>query len=196
MSDKDNTDIQDAMNYSLYNSSKWLKDNYGRHLRATLVTKEDMENLLKRKENKMSKIKELFGVEIGERFSVKISDTCTYTNCCFDNIGELLIGGLNGQFCIDEKIFRKIIMGEAKIIKHEKPILTEEEHDYLQAICNPKFHKGEIKRFQKQGMNKLSICVETEDGLAFTFDFDKDLFKGMKLNEKYTPEELDIKKGD
>ncbi len=144
-------------------------------------------------DTKMSKIKELFGVEIGEEFTAESKYYGAIKNCWFGGIGKLVVPGKGDWETLD--LLTELIMGKAKIVK---PILTPDERDYLQAVCNPKYRTWKIVTLRKisndNGTCYLEIHHETNAGICFSFDFDTDsVFKGMKLNKRYTPEQLGIK---
>ena len=153
----------------------------------------DTENLLKQKENKMSKIKELFGVEIGEEFDIEEGGGRIFKNCYFDSLGILVVPKHDSEYRLG--LLGALLTDDAKIIKREKPILTEEEHDYLQAVCKP----YDIDYISKEGKVQFSIDIylKNEDLIVMPyFPKTSEMYKGMELDKPYTPEQLGIKKGE
>ena len=141
----------------------------------------------------MSKIKELFGVEVEEKFDIESKFYGTTKNCYFGIFGRLKAPDTNDlrkSFLMGE-----LITGGAIIIKHKKPILTEEEREYLRAVCNPKFHIGIIETITKIPDNILDtyfLKVNAELGGICLFEFGENLFKGMEVNKPYTPKDLGL----
>jgi len=141
----------------------------------------------------MKTIKELFGVEINEEFDIE--EGRIFKNCYFGDLGILVVP----KYSIDTRLVltSELITGVAKIIKHEKTILTEEEHDYLQAVCNPKFCKGNIITLRKTKNSNAMFYIEIGTNISandcYLFNIDKNLFKGMESHKFCTPEQLDIK---
>jgi len=143
----------------------------------------------------MSKIKELFGVEIGEKFDIKdktSSGVWNWQECYFNKKGQLQIPGLNHR--VAQSVMCALLIGKAEIIKFKKPILTEEEREYLKAVFNPKFHTGTIETVTKWASIHHTFClmVDTTDCEIYLFTLDKGLFEGMKLCKPYTLEELGL----
>lgn len=156
----------------------------------------DMKNLEKQKENKMSKIKELFGVEIGERFDIE-RDNEILKDYLFGCYG-MLVTPTDTTHLRRLLLTGELITGVAKIIKHEKPILTEEEHDYLQAVCRP-YDVEYIYKSNDRFGTKFYILIYLKYGENIDlpyFSARRKMYKGMKLNKRYTPEQLGIKEGE
>jgi len=144
----------------------------------------------------MSKIKELFGVEIGEEFKLKdkLNNILFSERYCFDFSGHLCRTDFNLPENESTSRIRpmEILLGWYEIVK---PILTDEEREYLRAVCNPKFHIGIIETITKIPDNILDtyfLKVNAELGGICLFEFGENLFKGMEVNEPYTPEELGL----
>ena len=144
----------------------------------------------------MSKIKELFGVEIGEEFKLKdkLNNILFSERYCFDFSGHLCRTDFNLPENESTSRIRpmEILLGWYEIVK---PILTDEEREYLRAICNPDFIKGRIINIEKyaNGEGTYRIEIDTTEGAnIFSFYFTKDLFKGMEFSKPYTPEELGL----
>ena len=190
--EKDNTDIQDAMNYSVYNSSKWVKDNYGWHLRATPLIKECIEVLEKQKEDiNMSIIKKLFDVEIGEEFHLH-SDCYfnaemkfhfdKYLDVCYESGEPTLINPLDIQ------------SGSLRIVKIEKPILDDVEKKFIGNIIRP-FDVKDIMKVKCEYNDKLFITIRLTNSEEIPFPYfssNSKMYKGMKIDKPYTPEELGL----
>jgi len=157
---------------------------------------EVIKNLEKQKENKMSKIKELFGVEVGEAFDIE-RDNEIVKDYLFGCYG-MLVTPTDTTHLRRLLLTGELITGKAKIIKHKQPILTEEERDYLQAVCEP----YDIKYIKKETFDckqKLYIDIYLKNGDTIPMPFfspTSKMYKGMELNRPYIPEQLDIKKGD
>lgn len=82
----------------------------------------------------MSKTKQLFGVEIGERFEIHTSFPLeperVWNNCVFDKDGALIINGKNSSYNPDTRLLLgQLIIGDKnnKIVKYNSSIVSEEE---------------------------------------------------------------------
>ncbi len=145
----------------------------------------------------MSKIKELFGVEIGEKFRLRMGSMMCAGEYYFDGYNNLIFFQTN---TVSARTPLDILTGELTIVKIKTPILTPDERDYLQAVCNSKFYQGKILSFVKDrvlGTSLYNIEINTDladvDCCLFSFEKGIEIFKGMELDKHYTPEQLGIK---
>ena len=141
----------------------------------------------------MSKIKELFGVEIGEAFNIESKDYGTMENCFFGSIG--MLHAPDTTDFIKLTLMGELLTGEAKIVK---PILTDGEREYLMAVCNPNFMAGTIigyfrhpNRDGKYFVEIITTCTNHDCRIYCTSDKS---FEGMNEHEIYTPKELGLEK--
>lgn len=158
----------------------------------------------------MNRIKEIFGVEPGEKFDIY------QTELCFNKTGDIEIS-VNEAFrdnrlynCSFNKneilhvpyatdfatliVLTELITGEAKIIKHKKPILDDVEKRYLGNIIKP-FKVEFIAKIHETYHNRYYICIKVEDENPIYlpyFPADSEMYKGMKEDKEYTPEELGL----
>ena len=137
----------------------------------------------------MSKIKELFGVEIKEKFDIKSEDYGTMENCYFCSTGALHVPDTSDFKKLN--LMGELLIGDAKIVN---PILTDEEREYLKAVCNPKFRVEIIRTITKteNSEDTYYLYVDAVKEGVYLFTFDKNLFKGMEEDKEYTPEELGL----
>jgi len=153
----------------------------------------------------MSKIKELFDVELDEKFDIESSDYGLMNDCCF--IGAWILNVPGADSFEELFILTELINGEAKIIKHhKKPILTEKEKKYLKSVIKPFKEKYIfIKKAYDELNNEYYIRIDLEHldlghiDLAHRkhinlprFPIDSEMYEGMKANEWYTLYDLEI----
>lgn len=73
----------------------------------------------------------------------------------------------------------------------EKEILDKEEKEYLSAVIRP--FRNRVEYIQKKDNMNEFIKIELDDEIFYLPYFEKDtMYKGMKLNKKYTLKELDL----
>ena len=145
----------------------------------------------------MKTIKEIFDVEIGEKFGIKIKEGHTYYDCYFDKDKELAIieDNKTRNWFLELCLLKELIAGEAEIIKIKPEILDKKEKEFLSFIVN---HLGrdKIESIVKVSSGKdkefIKIKVRGVDFAAFP-DFPKGtMYKGMESYHYYTLEELKI----
>ena len=145
----------------------------------------------------MSKIKELFGVEIGEKFDIKDKTSSSddyWVGCYFDEKGQLQIPGLYHRV-VEQSVMCALLIGKAEIIKHEKAILDEEEKRYLGNLIKP-FRVRFITKLYALSYNtyyRIYIELENYDHIDLpNFPINSKMYKGMRPGKHYTPEELGL----
>ena len=88
-----------------------------------------------------------------------------------------------------------VLEGRAKIIKLPKPILTDEEKEYLSYVIKP-FREDVLKisKFKSKVLkNKEVIGFETPNGFMIFPPFEKDkMYKNMEFNKAYTLDDLGL----
>lgn len=137
--------------------------------------------------NYMKEIAHMLGLEIGEEFRIEGYNEYKYK---FDD--SLMILMPDGRWCTAPIILNKILEGKYKIIK---PILTEDEREYLSMVIKP--FRDDI-RF----IHKSAYCNNTKE---YLFGSAKDyshlefpsfergtMYRGMELWKEYTLEELGL----
>ena len=72
------------------------------------------------------------------------------------------------------------------------PLLTKEEKKYIINIIEPvRDNVKYVSKLETAGAKKEYIFIDTGDTFSSLFAFEKDMrFKGLKVNKKYTLEEL------
>lgn len=134
-------------------------------------------------ENKMKEVAKLLGVELGVPFNIKDAKFNPYT---------LTEDGLIDR----DKYFRmvylnRLLMGEYEI---EHPILDDVEKRYLEGVLRP--FKDRVAFIEKQPYGKekeyILIAFKNDIGMPFPRFKKGTMYKGMKLNKKYTLEELGL----
>ena len=144
----------------------------------------------------MSRIKELFGVEIGEKFDIKSGVYETKENCYFDSLGTLNEPGANQTR--EMFLMGKLLTGEAKIIKHKQPILDDVEKKFIGNIIRP-FDVDYICKNDGHFGTKKYIIIHLTSGEAIDlpyFSSTSGMYKRMETGKEYTPKQLGFERGD
>ena len=139
--------------------------------------------------NYMEEIARMLGLEIGEEFRIEGYNEYKYK---FDD--SLMILMPDGRWCTAPIILNKILEGKYKIIK---PILTEEEREYLSMVIKP--FRNRIKyivKYLHEYGEYISIVYKVSDvgtsSVIFPSYDEGTTYKGMELGEEYTLEELGL----
>ena len=146
-------------------------------------------------ENKMEKVAQLLGVELEEKFRIEgfptkyrlTKDGLIY----WDDYNLKWIGSCG---------LEELLIGKRQIVKIPKPILTEEEKEYLSAVIKPfrdrvtviikhkcDYSQDEylgigVRYYNKAGVKEITLPI-----------FEKDtMYKGMDSTMWYTLEELGL----
>ena len=144
----------------------------------------------------MSKLKELFGVEVGEEFYLKwnFEEFCDKTTKYHFEADGYLHRSDNSLSIINPLSMLLGVYGETKIVKIEKPILDDVEKKFLGNIIRP----FEVDYIYKGGVcfgEKMYIIIRltnSEEILLPFFSSTSGMYKGMELNKSYSPEELGL----
>lgn len=142
--------------------------------------------------NYMEQIARMLNVEIDEEFKIEGYDD--YLKFKFtENRFLQSCGDVYGW--IDSISIMTVLEGRAKIIKLPKPILTDEEKEYLSYVIKP-FREDVLKisKFKSKVLkNKEVIGFETPNGFMIFPPFEKDkMYKNMELNKAYTLDDLGL----
>ena len=140
----------------------------------------------------MSKIKELFGVEIREKFDIDSNGGGTIKNCFFDRTGALVVPNFDYLDVDTLILLTALISGEAKIIK-AKNILDAGEKRYIKNVIFP--FKGDVSTIQKVkilGAFHIKIIMKYSPALLFPALKNNNIYKGMKEDEFYSLKQLGI----
>ena len=142
--------------------------------------------------NYMEQIAKMLNVEINEEFKIEGHD---------DNLKFKFTENRFLQSCgdaygwVDSISIMTVLEGRAKIIKLPRPILTDEEKEYLSYVIKP-FREDVLKisKFKSKVLNnKEVIGFETPNGFMIFPPFEKDkMYKNMELNKAYTLDDLGL----
>ena len=142
--------------------------------------------------NYIEQIAKMLNVEINEEFKIEGHDD----NLKFkftENRFLQSYGDVHGW--VDSISIMTVLEGRAKIIKLPKPILTDEEKEYLSYVIKP-FREDVLKisKFKSKVLkNKEVIGFETPNGFMIFPPFEKDkMYKNMELNKGYTLDDLGL----
>ena len=142
--------------------------------------------------NYMEQIAKMLDVEINEEFKIEGHDD----NLKFkftENRFLQSYGDIYGW--VDSISIMTVLEGRAKIIKLPKPVLTDEEKEYLSYVIKP-FREDVLKisKFKSKVLkNKEVIGFETPNGFMIFPPFEKDkMYKNMELNKGYTLDDLGL----
>ena len=140
----------------------------------------------------MEQIAKMLDVEINKEFKIEGHDD----NLKFkftENRFLQSYGDVYGR--VDSISIMTVLEGRAKIIKLPKPILTDEEKEYLSYVIKP-FREDVLKisKFKSKVLkNKEVIGFETPNGFMIFPPFEKDkMYKNMELNKGYTLDDLGL----
>ena len=140
--------------------------------------------------NYIPEVAQLLGVEIEEEFNIEGgSKDAKYKFSKDYLVMEITdVGWTRASFYLAE-----LLNGKLKIVK--LPILNDEEKKYLSYVIKP-FREDVLKiaKFESNNLeNKEVIAIKTQDGNTTFPPFEKRRYlRGMKLNQEYTLEELDL----
>ena len=144
----------------------------------------------------MSKIKELFGVEVGEEFYLKwnFEEFCDKTMKYHFEADDYLHRSDNSLSTINPLSILLGVFGETKIVEIEKLILDDVEKKFIGNIIKP-FDIKDITKVKCTYQDKLFIAIRLTNGEQICLPFfssKSKMYKGMKWDKPYTPEELGI----
>ena len=142
----------------------------------------------------MSRVKELFGVEVEEKFDIDSNGGGTIKNCFFDRTGALVVPDFDYLDVDTLILLTALISGEAKIEKAKKPVLDDVEKKFIGNIIRP-FDVKDITKVKCTYQDKLFIIIRltnSEEILLPFFSSTSGMYKGMELNKSYSPEELGL----
>ena len=142
--------------------------------------------------NHMKEVAQLLGVEIGEEFMIEGHSSNIKYRLTEETIEYL--SSCDHWFSISSTL-NKLLNGKYEVVKLPKPVLDDVEKEYLSYVIKP--FRNRIKHFYKYP------CAngDSEAIAAITKDFDYldfpsfkkgSMYKGMKLMEKYTIEDLGL----
>ena len=142
--------------------------------------------------NYMEQIAKMLNVEIDEEFKIEGHDD----NLKFKFTENRFLQSYGDVYgWVDSISIMTVLEGRAKIIKLPRPILTDEEKEYLSYVIKP-FREDVLKisKFKSKVLNnKEVIGFETPNGFMIFPPFEKDkMYKNMELNKAYTLNDLGL----
>ena len=142
--------------------------------------------------NYMEQIAKMLNVEIDEEFKIEGYDD--YLKFKFtENRFLQSCGDVYGW--IDSISIMTVLEGKANIIKLPKPVLTDEEKEYLSYVIKP--FRNRIKYFYKWACADcdteiiMAVCKD-HSYLGFPPFKKNAMYKGMEPNKKYTLDDLGL----
>ena len=155
-------------------------------------------------ESKMKEVAKIFGVDLEEEFKIKYDDKSTYV-FKEDGLFKKINGGVYSQCDIDN-----LLTGESELVKLPKPTLNKKEREYLCNVIKPfrdrivwirkcEYDRGDFfygeyivmgLKFFDSGTDGF-ICTD-EEQIALPSFAKGTMYNGMKLDKKYTLEELEL----
>ena len=140
----------------------------------------------------MEQIAKMLNVEINEEFKIEGHDD----NLKFKFTENRFLQSYGDVYgWVDSISIMTVLEGRAKIIKLPKPVLTDEEKEYLSYVIKP-FREDVLKisKFKSKVLkNKEVIGFETPNGFMIFPPFEKDkMYKNMELNKAYTLDDLGL----
>lgn len=140
----------------------------------------------------MKEVAKILGVEIGEEFKVDLDGVVYRKNFYFTDYSLFAVG--------DDKpevgVLNYLLNGKYKVIKLPKPVLTDEEKEYLSTVLKP--FRNEIDYIYK-----CSTYRGEKEYIAISFKkITRDMFfpeyptgtmyKGVILNKEYSLDDLGL----
>ena len=140
----------------------------------------------------MKEVAKLLGVEIGEKFKVEVNETILQKKFFLTDYGLFATCG-DGPMT---GILNDLLNGKYKVIKLPKPVLTDEEKEYLSTVLKP--FRNEIDYIYK-----CSTYRGEKEYIAISFKkITRDMFfpeyptgtmyKGMIRNKEYSLDDLGL----
>jgi len=144
-------------------------------------------------------VKELFGVEIGEEFTIENTEAnYICMGCYFDKAKEFhvpsesrLLYRTNAE--TKKILWKDLLEGNAKIIKAKKPILDEGEKKFLRNLVKP-LGIDWIKKIE-YSKRQYYIYAHRKTGNTLSlplFSATSTMYRGMELNREYKVKELEL----
>lgn len=133
-------------------------------------------------ENKIKEVAQLLGVELGEEFKIKnIVGTFRFEES----------GLYDNDSCLCTYSLKNLLTGQCEI---EKPILDKVEKRYLKNLLRPFKNRVMYLRKLKNRNKKEYLCITLNGFETIVLPFFKEgtMYKGMKLEKKYTLKELGL----
>lgn len=140
--------------------------------------------------NYMKQVAQMLGVEIGEEFKIEgYSD-----NFRFRLTEKYIEISSHGEWAPKKSVLCNLLSGDLKLIKIPKPILTQEEKEYLSYVIKPFRDRVEYVRKYAHIDNKHEWIeiVFTNMFMCFPFFEKGAMYKDMEVNKEYSVEELGI----
>lgn len=142
--------------------------------------------------NYMKQIAQMLGVELKEEFYLKGVIDRKYK---ITNDGVFFRSKKDGSWLITSWTLNKVLNGELEIIK--KPILDEAEKEYLSNVIKPFRNKIEsIAKYIDEDEEYISLIYRDLSDKTFAMAFPsfkkRTMYKGMKLEKRYTLEDLEL----
>ena len=143
-------------------------------------------------ESKMKEVAQLLGVDLEEEFKIEGEYGCKYKlsknglKYWADNLNQWI------RACWLEEL----LTGDKKIIKLPKPILTEEEKEYLSSVIKP--FRDKVSLISKRSNdNGQFISIEIEEkphnnNMFFPYFEEGSMYKGMEIKKYETLDELGL----
>ena len=137
----------------------------------------------------MEQIAKILDVEIGEEFKIEgHSDNVKY-RLTEENLEYFY----DGKWYTISITLHKLLNGEYKVVKLPKPILTEEEKEYLSYVIRP--FRNDVKCIVKYSVDYvewITICMKTCHDMDFPIFDIGTMYKGIEIEKEYTLEELEL----
>ena len=135
-------------------------------------------------------------MKVNKDMKLQKGDILTYM---FPMKGSTIINTVNGWNGLSIKEFEN--KSSYKVLKVERPqtiyevkeILDEKEKEYLSAVIRP--FKGKvdyIKKFDITGKEFICIYLKNNEDIDFPYFKKETMYKGMKLDKRYTLKELGL----
>lgn len=134
----------------------------------------------------MKEVAKMLGVELGEEFRID----CARAKYRITERGLEFFSEVDDVWLLDCLTLTNLLCGEYEIVK---PILTDEEKEYLSAVIKPFREMVEsITKMTSYGDYIISIALENGEEINFPWFKRGKMYNGMKPERHYTLEELGL----
>ena len=133
---------------------------------------------------------------MNKNIKLKVGDILTY-QISNENVVETTVNGWAGksikEFEILHPSYKVLKLERPQTIYKFKEVLDAKEKEYLSAVIRP--FKGKvdyIKKFDITGKEFICIYLKNNENIDFPYFKKGTMYKGMKLDKRYTLKELGL----
>ena len=133
---------------------------------------------------------------MNKNIKLKVGDILTY-QISNENVVETTVNGWAGksikEFEILHPSYKVLKLERPQTIYKFKEVLDAKEKEYLSAVIRPfKGRVDYIKKFDITGKEFICIYLKNDEDIDFPYFKKGTMYKGMKLDKRYTLKELGL----